>query len=157
MNLVALQVSPASQSFYETQCTATILFRFLNRSLYSFQEIKSSRGIQWGLFVGCLGMAGTAGRMWIYYLTPEGTSGEKSSLLGLCLNSPEVGGKFLGQEKAGTGATQVLEKQPLSVAEEVQKMPPEAGKMLALPRAEWRGRGWREMGTELGASGSRGG
>lgn len=29
--------------------------------------------------------------------------------------------------------------------------------MLAVPRAEWRGRGWREMGTELGASSSRGG
>lgn len=50
--------------------------------------------------------------------------------------------------------TQVLEKQPLSVAEVVQKIPPEAGEMA---RAGWRGRGWREMGTELGARGSRGG
>lgn len=107
MNFVILQVLPTLQSFYESQCTATILFGFLNRSLCSFQGIKSSRGLEWGLFVGCLGMAGTAGRMWIYYLTPGGTSGGKSFLLGWCLNSPEVGGKFLGQENAGIGRTQV--------------------------------------------------
>lgn len=154
MNLVTLQVLPTLQSFYETQCMATILFGFFNRSLCSFQGIKSSRELQWGLFVGCLGMAATAGRMWIYYLTPEGTRGEKSLLLGLCLNSPEIGGKFLSQENAKLGMTEVLEKQPLSVAEVVEKMPPEAGEM---PRAQWRGRGWREMGTELGARGSRGG
>lgn len=47
-----------------------------------------------------------------------------------------------------------MEKQPLRVAEVPQKMPPEAGEVA---RAEWRGRGWREMGTELGARGSRGG
>lgn len=69
--------------------------------------------IEWGLFVGCLGMAGAAGRIWIYYLTPEGTREKKSLLLGLCLNRPEVGGKFLGQEKARIGIIQVLEKQRL--------------------------------------------
>lgn len=130
MNLVTLQVLPTLQSFYETQATATIAFGFLNRSLCSFQEIKSSRGLQWGLFMGCLGMAGTAGRMWIYYLTPEWTRGGKCSLLGL---SPEVGGKLWGQEKARTGPIQVLEKQTLSVSQEVQKMLPEAGEMLQCP------------------------
>lgn len=88
--------------------------------------------------------------MWINYLTPEGTRGEKS----LCLNNPEVGGNFLGQENARLGMTQVLEKQPLNVVKVIEEMPPEAGGM---PRAQWRGRGWREMGTELGARGSRGG
>lgn len=67
--------------------------------------------------------------MWIYYPIPEGTSGGKSLWLGLCLDSHEAGGNFLGQEKARTGMSRVLGKQPLSLAEGVEKMPPEAGKM----------------------------
>lgn len=40
-----------------------------------------------GIFLwGSLGMAGTA-RMWIHYLTPEETRGEKSLLLGLFAGS----------------------------------------------------------------------
>lgn len=73
-----------------------------------------------------------------------------SSLLGLCPNSTEVGGEILGQEKARTGMIRVSEKQPLS---RVQKMPIRPGKMLALPKAEWRSRGWRrELGTSVRAA-----
>lgn len=84
----------------------------------------------------------------------EGLEGKNpccwSSLLGLCPNSPEVGGEILGQEKARTGMIQVSEKQPLSG---VQKMPLQPGKMLALPKAEWRSRGWRrELGTSAQAA-----
>lgn len=39
------------------------------------------------------------------------------------------------------GMIQVSEKQPQSLAEEVQKMPPDPGRMLVLPRAERRSRG----------------
>lgn len=48
---------------------------------------------------------------------------------------------------------QVLEKQPLSLAEKVQKMPPQPGEMLVLLKAERRSRGWRrELGTSAWAA-----
>lgn len=71
--------------------------------------------------------------------------------MGLCSNSLEVGGEISGHEKARIEMIQVLQKQPPSLAEKVQKMP---RKMLVLAKAQRRSQG--AGGAGHSGRGSRG-
>lgn len=71
--------------------------------------------------------------------------------MGLCSNSLKVGGEISGHEKARIEMIQVLQKQPPSLAEKVEKMP---GKMLVLAKAQRRSQGGGGAGHS--GRGSRG-